>query len=159
MISEKIKNIPALKQAVIRLKKQRKSIVFTNGCFDILHYGHVKYLEEARAKGDILIVGVNSDASVRKIKGRFRPVVSELDRLRILAALESVDYVILFKEPTPLNLILNIRPDVLVKGADWDTKDIVGSKILKSYGGKVLTIPFIKNRSTSKLIKQIARKF
>ncbi len=134
-------------------------MVFTNGCFDLLHYGHVKYLEDAKAKGDILVVGVNSDSSVRKIKGKKRPVVGEKDRIRIIAALESVDYVILFKEDTPLKLIQALKPNVLVKGADWNKKHIVGRDTVLSHGGRVLNIKFVKGRSSTSLIKKIAKSF
>ncbi len=159
MIVTKIKNIAQLKRITSRLKSQGKTIVFTNGCFDLLHYGHVKYLQEAKQKGDILVVAINSDASVRKIKGKKRPVVCEKDRLRIIAALESVDYVVLFKEDSPIKIIKSLRPDILIKGADWNKNNIVGSDIVLSYGGKVNTIELIKERSTTNLIKKIAKKF
>ncbi|MCM8770963.1 MAG: D-glycero-beta-D-manno-heptose 1-phosphate adenylyltransferase, partial [Candidatus Omnitrophica bacterium] len=158
MIEKKIKNLKSLKKLIALYKKKKRKIVFTNGCFDILHYGHVKYLEEAKKKGDVLVVGVNSDSSVRKIKGKRRPLVNEKDRLRIVAALESVDYVTLFKETTPLNLIKGIKPDILIKGADWDRAHIVGAEFVEAYGGEVLTVPLVKNRSTSKLIKEIAKR-
>jgi D-beta-D-heptose 7-phosphate kinase/D-beta-D-heptose 1-phosphate adenosyltransferase len=159
MIETKIKTISSLKKIIARLKAKRKKIVFTNGCFDILHYGHVKYLEDANKKGDILIVGINSDSSIRKIKGPKRPLVHEKDRIRTLAALESVDYACLFNETTPINLIKAIKPDALIKGADWDTKNIVGADFVKSYSGKVLAIPLVKNRSTTKLIEKISQRF
>jgi D-beta-D-heptose 7-phosphate kinase/D-beta-D-heptose 1-phosphate adenosyltransferase len=157
MIKPKIKSITRLKKIIKQLKAKGKKIVFTNGCFDLLHYGHVKYLQDAKKKGDILIVGINSDASVRKIKGKKRPLVHEKDRLRIIAALESVDYVVLFKEDSPLKIIKSLRPDVLIKGADWNKNNIVGSGIVLSYGGKVNTIELIKERSTTNLIKKIAK--
>ncbi len=157
MINSKIKNIAQLKKIIVKLKDKRKKIVFTNGCFDLLHYGHVKYLEDAKKSGDILIVAVNSDASVRRIKGSRRPLVNEFDRLRVIAALESVDYVVKFDEDTPFNTIKAIRPDVLVKGADWKNEDIVGADFLSSYGATVKRIKLIPGRSTTKLIKKIAK--
>lgn len=133
-------------------------MVFTNGCFDILHFGHVKYLQEARQFGDILIVGINSDSSIRKLKGNSRPIINEKDRQKIVAGLESVDYVVIFDEETPLRLIAALKPDVLVKGADWNKQSIVGSDIVLGHGGKVETIQLMKGRSTTNLIKRIAQK-
>jgi len=159
MIESKIKSPGQLKKITDNLKKRKKRIVFTNGCFDILHYGHVKYLEQAKRYGDILLVAINSDSSVRRIKGRHRPIVPCRARVRIIAGLESVDFVTVFKESTPLRLIKKFRPDVLVKGADWRPKDIVGKDVLKNYGARVLNIPLVKNYSTASLIKQIAKKF
>ena len=158
-MKEKIKPLSSLKKIIAALRKRGKSIVFTNGCFDLLHYGHVKYLEEARAGGDILVVAVNSDASVRKIKGRKRPIVNERDRLKTVAALESVDYVVLFEEKTPIRVIKTIKPDILVKGADWNRDDIVGGNYISSLGGRVVTIKLVKNRSTTNLIRKIAKVF
>jgi D-beta-D-heptose 7-phosphate kinase/D-beta-D-heptose 1-phosphate adenosyltransferase len=137
------------------LKKEGKSIVFTNGCFDILHRGHVEYLESAKKMGDILIVGVNDDNSVRRIKGDPRPVVEEDDRVLIIAALSSVDFVTLFSEDTPLELIRSLVPDILVKGADWPMDKVIGKDIVEAAGGTVKTIPFISNRSTSAIIQKI----
>ncbi len=159
MIATKIKNITQLKKTIERLKSQGKKIVFTNGCFDLLHYGHVMYLQGAKKKGDILVVGINSDSSVRRIKGKKRPIVNEVDRSRLVAALESVDYVVLFKENTPLEIIKHINPDVLVKGADWKKHEIVGSRLVSRRGGCVSTIKFAKGYSTSNLIKKIAKRF
>ncbi len=159
MLTSKIKSLGSLKTLVFALRKQGKTIVFTNGCFDLLHVGHIKYLEEAKRFGDILIVALNSDASVRKIKGPGRPLVNQKDRLSIVAALASVDYVCLFGETTPIKGIRALRPDVLVKGADWKHKGIVGSEFVRSYGGKVATLKFIKGRSTSRMIKKIAKSF
>jgi len=151
----KIVSFSALKSKIKRLKQDGKRIVFTNGCFDILHYGHVKYLQDARKKGDYLIVAVNSDSSVREIKTNNRPIVPQADRLRVVAALGCVDFVILFKENNPFNLIKAFKPDVLVKGSDWDRSKIVGADFVESYGGKVLTIKLLKGRSTSAIIKKI----
>jgi rfaE bifunctional protein nucleotidyltransferase chain/domain len=159
LLKNKIKSRSELKKIILNLKKRRKIVVFTNGCFDLLHYGHVKYLEEAKHKGDVLIVGVNSDTSVRKIKGNKKPLVIEKDRLSIIAALESVDYVVKFNEESPLNVIKELKPDILVKGRDWTKKDIVGSDIVSGYGGRVFTIKLAKGRSTTNLINKIASKF
>ena len=133
-----------------------RPLVFTNGCFDVLHRGHVTYLAQARALGASLIVGVNSDASVKRLgKGEDRPVNQEADRMAVLAALESVSLVTLFTEDTPLELILVCRPDILVKGGDWTTDKIVGSHEVKSWGGSVHSIPFVHERSTTALLKKI----
>ena len=132
-------------------------MVFTNGCFDLLHYGHVRYLEEAKQKGDCLVVAINSDSSVKRIKGARRPLVGQKDRLRIIAGLESVDYVTLFHEDTPLKVISLVKPHILVKGSDWDKSDIVGKDVVLGYGGKVMTVRLVKGRSTRNLIKKIAR--
>lgn len=158
-LEQKIKSPKKLRFITEKLKKQGKKIVFTNGCFDILHYGHVKYLEDAKLLGDILIVALNSDSSVKKIKGNKRPVVCENDRLKTIAALESVDYVTLFGEDNPFKIISLLKPNVLVKGADWKKNSIVGSSIVKSYGGIVKTIKLSKGRSTTNLIKKIAGLF
>jgi len=148
-----------LKQELLRLRKRNKKIVFTNGCFDILHYGHAKYLQEAKNKGDVLVVGVNSDSSIQKIKGKSRPIVDEKNRLGLLSALESIDYLILFKDDTPLKLIKALKPDILIKGADWNKDKIVGSDVVRRLGGKVLTIKLVKGLSTTNLINKIAESF
>jgi len=153
----KIKNLRELRKEISRLKAKGKRVAFTNGCFDLLHYGHVKYLEDAKRKGDILVVAINQDASIRRIKGDKRPIVNEQDRARIVAALESVDYVTLFKEDTPLKVIKLLKPDILVKGADWNKDNIVGADFVLSYGGRVATIKLVKGRSTSGLIEKIAK--
>jgi len=159
LLEKKIQNLRKLKKLIPYLKARRKKIVFTNGCFDLLHCGHVKYLQDGKKEGDILVVGINSDASVKRIKGKKRPLVNERDRLRLVASLESVDYVVLFKEDTPLEIIKFIKPDVLVKGADWNKSNIVGRDFVLSYGGRVSTIKLVKGYSTSNLIKKIARRF
>jgi len=138
-----------------QLKKAGKHVVFTNGCFDILHRGHVDYLSRAKAQGDVLIVGLNSDDSVKRLKGSNRPIVDEGDRAAIIAALAVVDYVCLFDEDTPYELIRALVPDILVKGADWSVNDIVGKDVVESAGGSVHTIEFLPNRSTSKIIQKI----
>ncbi len=138
------------------MKSQGKRVVFTNGCFDILHYGHTKYLQDARAKGDYLIVALNSDSSIKKIKGKDRPIVNQSDRLKVVAALGCVDSVVLFNQDTPIRLIRELKPDILVKGGDWDKARIVGADFVQGYGGKVLTIKLVKGRSTSAIIRKIA---
>jgi rfaE bifunctional protein nucleotidyltransferase chain/domain len=130
-------------------------VVFTNGCFDILHRGHAAYLQDARRCGDILVVGVNSDASTRRLKGDPRPLMGEADRAYILAALEAVDYVCIFEEDTPQSLIEAVQPDVLVKGGDYQIAEIVGREVVEARGGRVLTIPLTPDRSTSDMIQKI----
>ena len=138
-----------------RLKKSGKSIVFTNGCFDILHAGHVRYLAAARAEGDVLVVGLNSDKSVKLIKDEKRPVVTQTQRAEVLSALSSVDFVTLFDESDPLKLIQDVRPDVLVKGGDWAEKDIIGADFVRANGGKVVRVSVVPDISTSLIIKRI----
>ena len=139
-----------------RVATLRRPLVFTNGCFDVLHRGHVTYLAQARALGASLVVGVNSDASVRRQgKGDDRPINPELDRMMVLAALESVSMVVLFDADTPLDLILACRPDVLAKGGDWKVENIVGAREVTGWGGSVHSIPFLHDRSTTSLLKKI----
>lgn len=138
-----------------QLKLKNKKVVFTNGCFDILHAGHIDYLSKAKKLGDVLIVGLNSDLSIKKIKGKNRPIINENERAYILSNLKSVDYIILFDEETPINLIVKLVPDVLVKGEDWKIKDIVGGDFVQKNGGKVSTVKFISNQSSSKIIKRV----
>ena len=137
------------------LKKKRRKIVFTNGTFDLLHAGHVMYLEKAKALGDILIVGMNTDKSVKTYKSPHRPIVPQSDRIRVLTALECVDYAVLFQEPTPLGLILAIKPDILVKGADWKKATIAGAKEVESWGGKVVRMRLLPGHSTTNLIARV----
>ena len=137
----------------------KKKIVFTNGCFDLLHAGHVDYLEKAKRLGDLLIVGLNSDSSIKRIKGSKRPIMSQDLRAKVLSSLKAVDYVVIFEEDTPLNLIKSIKPDVLVKGGDWELNKIVGREFVESYGGKVVTIPFVYDISTTKIIEEILRRY
>ncbi len=132
-----------------------RSVVFTNGVFDILHRGHVEYLDRARRLGDVLVVGLNSDASVRRIKGEKRPIVAEGDRAFVLSHLDCVDFVCLFTEDTPALIIDALIPDVLVKGADWDVRDIVGRETVEKAGGRVVTIEYVPDRSTSGIIERI----
>ncbi len=146
----------AADQFAARVASLPRPLVFTNGCFDVLHRGHVTYLAQARALGFSLVLGVNSDTSVRRQgKGDDRPINTEQDRMAVLAALESVSLVVKFDEDTPLNLILACRPDVLVKGGDWKPENIVGSKEVKMWGGTVHSIPFLHERSTTALLKKI----
>jgi D-beta-D-heptose 7-phosphate kinase/D-beta-D-heptose 1-phosphate adenosyltransferase len=148
----KIISLAGLKRKIQLLKAAGKRIVFTNGCFDILHYGHVKYLQDAKNKGDYLVVAVNSDASIRRIKAKHRPVIGQADRLKTVAALSSVDFVVLFNQDNPLSLIKALKPDVLIKGSDWAKHKIIGADFVNAYGGKVLTVNLVKNRSTSAII-------
>jgi len=156
-VKDKLFNWPRLKILIDEWRKKKKRIVFTNGCFDILHWGHVYYLEQAKKLGDMLVVGVNSDASIRRLKGPSRPINPLVDRMKVLAGLESVDAVISFSADTPLGLIKKIRPDVLVKGGDWSVDMIVGAKEVLSWGGKVITIPVQKGRSTTNVIEKIQK--
>jgi rfaE bifunctional protein nucleotidyltransferase chain/domain len=158
-MDEKIIKRETLKKKVQALKRAGKSIVFTNGCFDFLHVGHVRYLKAAKAQGDVLVVGLNSDDSVRQIKGARRPVVPEDERAEILASLACVDFVTLFDEPDPAMLIRFLMPDVLVKGADWAMDAIVGRDIVEAAGGRVVRIPLTEGVSTSGMIEKILASF
>ncbi len=153
----KLKRLNELIKIVEGLKKEGKKIVFTNGCFDILHLGHIRYLREAKRRGDVLIIGLNSDKSVRSLKGRDRPLVKEKDRAEILGALEMVDYIVVFDELTPKNLIDRILPDILAKGGDWKKEEVVGRDTVEAQGGKVVIIPEVKGYSTSALINKIQK--
>lgn len=135
--------------------RQSKKIVFTNGCFDILHVGHARYLEQAKTLGDILVVGLNSDESVKRLKGPTRPIQTEEDRKELLLALKPVDMVVIFSEDTPLELIKKIKPHFLVKGGDWSEDQIVGSDFVKSIGGKVMSLPFSQGKSTTNIVDKI----
>jgi rfaE bifunctional protein nucleotidyltransferase chain/domain len=136
-------------------REKGKKIVFTNGCFDIIHAGHVDYLEKAKSLGDFLVVGLNSDESVKRLKGPTRPVNPVDQRKKVLQALKPVDLVIIFEEDTPERLIKEIKPDILVKGGDWKIENIVGADFVMSYGGKVYTIDFVYDTSTTKIIEKI----
>ncbi|HRZ86658.1 MAG TPA: D-glycero-beta-D-manno-heptose 1-phosphate adenylyltransferase [bacterium] len=155
----KLQSLGSVKRAVRALQSRKKKVVFTNGCFDIIHHGHVSYLAKARSLGDCLVIGLNTDASVRALKGAGRPLVPQRDRASVLAALSAVDYIVLFDDATPQRLIGEIRPDVLVKGADYRIEEIVGNDIVKSYGGTVKRIRMEKGRSTTDLIKKIVRAY
>jgi rfaE bifunctional protein nucleotidyltransferase chain/domain len=158
-MKEKIKERKELLGIIKGLKTKGKRIVFTNGCFDILHIGHVRYLEEARALGDVLVVGVNSDTSVQELKGPKRPILPQEERAEILSGLGCVDYVTLFEEIDPLNLITSLHPDVLVKGGDWTKEQIVGREEVERSGGEVFLIPFVEKASTSNLIEMILKRY
>ena len=155
----KLVTVEELKKALKPLRGDGKRIVFTNGCFDILHAGHFRYLSAARAEGDFLIIGLNSDQSVRQIKGALRPIIEEQQRAEVLAGLGCVDYVVLFDEPDPLKLICAIVPDVLVKGADWAEKDIIGGDFVKNRGGAVKRIRLLPDISTTVIIERIRERF
>lgn len=155
MLSNKIKYLPQIVEAVKKIKQKNKKIVFTNGCFDILHAGHVNYLSKAKSLGDVLVVGLNSDRSVKKLKGKSRPIIAQKNRAILLAALEAVDFVVVFNDPTPLKLIKLVKPDVLVKGGDWKKQNIVGYDFVESYGGKVKSLAYIKGLSTRNIISKI----
>lgn len=142
-------------QHIKKLQNSNKTIVFTNGCFDIIHRGHIEYLRQAKALGDLLIVGLNSDDSVKRLKGLLRPYQSESDRAEILDELHSVDMVVIFDEDTPLQLICELKPDILVKGGDYTIDSVVGVKEVRSWGGNVKIIPFLNGYGTSKLIEKI----
>ena len=150
--------ILTLEQAIVRFgrdKRNGRRVVFTNGCFDLLHPGHVRLLEEARALGDALIVGLNSDASVRSFKGAGRPIFPERERAEILAALECVDAVVIFPEPTPREIISKLLPDVLVKGGDWRADQIIGREEVEAAGGRVVSIPVVAGHSTTAILEKI----
>jgi D-beta-D-heptose 7-phosphate kinase/D-beta-D-heptose 1-phosphate adenosyltransferase len=155
--SKKIVTLSALKRLCARSRTRKKRIVFTNGCFDILHAGHVKYLQKAKGLGDILVLGLNSDSSIRRIKGPTRPIVRQEDRAAVVSSLGCVDYVTVFGEDTPIKVIKAVKPDILVKGADWMAGSIVGADFVRSYGGRAVTVPLVKGRSTSDIIRRIRR--
>ncbi|MGE5681181.1 MAG: D-glycero-beta-D-manno-heptose 1-phosphate adenylyltransferase [Bacillota bacterium] len=142
-----------------KLKNEGKKVVFTNGCFDILHAGHVDYLNKARSMGDVLIVGMNSDSSIRRIKGELRPIVPQKERAFLVGNLKAVDYVTFFDEDTPGELISSLIPDVLVKGADWKIDQIVGRDVVEAHGGEVKTIKFVNNQSTTNIIQTVLERY
>lgn len=158
-MKQKIKGREELLRIIRDLKAKGKRIVFTNGCFDLLHIGHVRYLEKARALGDVLVVGVNSDSSVRRLKGPERPILPEEERTEILSSLGCVNYVTIFHEPDPLKLITSLQPNVLVKGGDWTKEQTVGKEIVERSGGEVVIIPFLQGTSTSNLIETILKRY
>ncbi len=141
----------------LEFRSKIKDLVFTNGCFDIIHRGHIEYLNQAKSMGSSLVIGLNSDSSVRKLKGEERPINNENDRAFLLINLKCVDAVIIFNEDTPYALIKEVKPDVLVKGGDWKDEQIVGSDIVKSYGGKVLSLKFVVSYSTTNIINKIKK--
>jgi D-beta-D-heptose 7-phosphate kinase/D-beta-D-heptose 1-phosphate adenosyltransferase len=154
----KIVKLKDLVQKISILRVSGRTIVFTNGCFDILHVGHVRYLAAARSEGDVLVVGLNSDESTRSIKQENRPIVSQDQRAEVLAGLECVDYITVFNEPDPLKLIQALKPDVLVKGADWKEEDIIGADAVKEGGGKVVRVDVVPDISTSRIIQRIVKR-
>jgi rfaE bifunctional protein nucleotidyltransferase chain/domain len=156
-VRKKVQPRDQLQVTTAEAKKSGKKVVFTNGCFDLLHVGHLHVLREAKKLGDILIVGLNSDKSVKQIKGAGRPIVPEGERAELIAALEMVDYVTMFDEPDPLNVIRELRPDVLAKGGDWAEDKIVGREFVESYGGRVAVIPFLKGHSTTEIIERMRK--
>jgi len=142
-----------------KLKDEKKKVVFTNGCFDVLHAGHVDYLNKAKDAGDVLILGLNSDASVKRIKGEKRPIVQQEERAFILSNLKAVDYVTLFDEDTPEEIISELIPDILIKGADWQVDKVVGRDIVETNGGEVKTISFVTGQSTTNIIQTIVERY
>jgi len=154
---KKIKDLPDLKKEIAALRSQGKRIVFTNGCFDLLHPGHMRYLYAARQLGDYLVVAVNTDRSVKTIKGANRPIQSQDERTELLAALSFVDAVVLFDEDTPLEVIQHLVPNVLVKGGDWTEAKIIGADVVKKSGGVVKSLPFVAGYSTTALIERIVK--
>jgi rfaE bifunctional protein nucleotidyltransferase chain/domain len=153
----KIKTVQELLPLVDILRASRQKIVFTNGCFDILHTGHTRYLAKARSLGDVLVVAVNSDASVRMIKGDKRPINAEAERMEVLAALECVDFVTIFSEPDPHRIISELQPDVLVKGGDWAVEKIIGGDVVQARGGTVVNVPYIEGSSTTGIIERVLK--
>jgi rfaE bifunctional protein nucleotidyltransferase chain/domain len=153
----KLLQIDSLTYERERMRREGKRVVLTNGCFDLLHAGHVRYLAEARGLGDALIVGLNSDRSVRALKGEGRPILNESERAEVIAALEAVDFVVVFDEDTPQELIARLLPDVLVKGGDWPLDQIVGREDVEANGGKVMSLPYVQNASTTDLIDRIQK--
>jgi rfaE bifunctional protein nucleotidyltransferase chain/domain len=158
-LKKKIKNHDELAEIIADMHSAGKKVVFTNGCFDIIHTGHVRYLEVARSFGDCLVVAINSDASVRKIKGEKRPIMSEKERAELMAALAVVDYVTIFEEEDPHHVITELLPDVLVKGGDWAPDEIIGRDVVVDNGGKVYTVPYIEGASTTGVIERVVKKY
>ena len=156
---DKIKDLQELKKAIEFHRKKDKKIVFTNGCYDLIHIGHVRCFREGKRLGDILIVALNSDRSARSIKGSPRPIIPQEERAEIVSSLESVDYVTIFDQDDPRDIIASVKPDILVKGGDWNLNTIVGREIVESYGGKVFALPLVKGVSTTQIIKTIASQY
>ncbi len=151
---QKIRTVPLLRNILAGERLRGKTIVFTNGCFDLLHVGHVKYLQAAKQLGDLLVLGLNSDASIQRLKGPNRPLIGEEERAHILAALDCIDYVIVFDEDTPLEVITALRPDILVKGGDYTPEGVVGKELVESYGGRVELINFVDGKSTTGIVER-----
>jgi D-beta-D-heptose 7-phosphate kinase/D-beta-D-heptose 1-phosphate adenosyltransferase len=154
-VSDKVKSLDELKGLIAAEKADGKTVVFTNGCFDLLHRGHVHLLRAAKALGDLLVVAVNSDRSVKMIKGPARPIVSETDRLELIGALEMVNYVLLFDEPDPYDIVSILRPNIIVKGGDWSAAEVVGGDLVQRNGGKVVVVPYLRGFSTTEIIAKI----
>ena len=155
----KLRSVPDLRALISSYRREGKTVVFANGCFDLIHVGHIRFLESARSQGDILVVAINSDRSVREIKGDSRPVVPEAERAEVVAALACVDHVFIFDDPTPKQVIDAIVPDVLVKGADWGISDIVGRDTVEKAGGVVLNVPLVEGTSTTDIIRRVLDRF
>jgi D-beta-D-heptose 7-phosphate kinase/D-beta-D-heptose 1-phosphate adenosyltransferase len=154
-VSDKVKSLDELKTLTAAARTNGKIVVFANGCFDLIHRGHIYLLREAKALGDLLVVAVNSDRSVKTIKGPSRPIVSETDRLELIAAMEMVNYVLLFDEPDPYSIISILRPNILVKGGDWSAEAVVGADLVRRTGGKIVVVPYLKGFSTTEIIAKI----
>lgn len=155
----KIRGREALRETLDAERQQGRQVVFTNGCFDLLHVGHVKYLQKARRLGDLLVLGLNSDDSIRRLKGENRPLIGQEERAHILAALDCIDYLVVFDEDTPLELVKTLRPDILVKGGDYTPEGVVGKEIVESYGGRVELITFVDGKSTTNIIEKILQQY
>ncbi len=158
-MKEKIREREELRRTLEKLRNNGKRIVFTNGCFDLLHVGHLRYLEKARSLGDILVVGVNNDSSVRRLKGSRRPILPLEERMELLSGLGCIDYVTSFEESTPLELILALKPHILVKGGDWSKETIVGREVVEGLGGEVVVLPFFEGNSTTSLVETILSRY
>lgn len=154
-MAQLVKTLSDLKKNIFSLRKCGKKIVFTNGCFDLIHPGHIKVFRESKKRGDVLVLGLNSDSSIRKIKGEGRPILNEKSRVDILKSIVYIDFIILFDEKTPLRIIKAIKPDVLVKGGDWRIDKIVGGDFVRSYGGEVFQVKLQRGFSTTGIIKKI----
>jgi rfaE bifunctional protein nucleotidyltransferase chain/domain len=155
----KIDSVNTISQKVRELRESGKKVVFTNGCFDVLHAGHVDFLQRAKELGDVLVVAINTDSSVQRMKGCNRPIIPEDERAELLAGLSMVDFVFTFDEDTPLQAIIKVHPDVLVKGADWGINDIVGGAEIEGWGGKVLALPLIEGKSTTGIVERVVARY
>lgn len=154
-MSDKLRSLEEIISITAQARQKGKAVVFTNGCFDLLHRGHVHLLRQAKAAGDLLIVALNSDRSVKTLKGPARPILPEADRAELIGAMEMVDYIVIFDEPDPYKLIAAIQPTVLVKGGDWSETEIIGADLVRQWGGRVDVIPYLKGFSTSEMIERI----
>jgi D-beta-D-heptose 7-phosphate kinase/D-beta-D-heptose 1-phosphate adenosyltransferase len=154
-VSDKLRSLDEIISITAQARQKGKAVVFTNGCFDLLHRGHVHLLRQAKAAGDLLIVALNSDRSVKTLKGPARPILPEADRAELIGAMEMVDYIVIFDEPDPYKLIAAIQPTVLVKGGDWSETEIIGADLVRQWGGRVDVIPYLKGFSTSEMIERI----